>query len=127
MKVRRLAKAVSLMLAISAVIASTTAYAAKPQSSSPSLFVQWPQAAATTTSAPSSTSYIVAGCGYGSEGVTIVVSSPTATSFAGQMPDANGCISLSNFYTTGSGHYSINAYQQSHSKWTVVASTEFDA
>ncbi len=126
MKVRRLAKAVSLVLAVSAVFASAAAYAAKPSSSSPSLFVQWPQTA-TTTSASSSTPYVVAGCGYGSEGVTIVVHSPTATSFAGQMPDANGCISLSNFYTTGSGHYSIEAYQQSHSKWALVASTSFDA
>ena len=73
MKVRRLAKAVSLVLAVSAVFASAAAYAAKPSSSSPSLFVQWPQAAATTTSASSSTPYVVAGCGYGSEGVTIVV------------------------------------------------------
>jgi hypothetical protein len=127
MKVRRLTQTVGVVLAISAVLASSTAYAAKPSSSSPSLFVQWPVAAATTTTSSSSTPYVVAGCGYGSAAVTIVVHSPIAMSFAGQTPDANGCISLSNFYTTGSGHYSIDAYQQSHSKWAIVASTSFDA
>lgn len=126
MKVRRLAKAVVFVLVVSSVIASATAFAAKPSSSGPTLSVEWPQAAAATNTS-SSTPYVVAGCGYGSAAVTIVVSSPTATSFAGQMPDASGCISLSNFYTTGPGHYSIGAYQQSHSKWTLVASTNFDA
>jgi hypothetical protein len=128
MKVRRLAKTAALVLAVSAVVATAAAYAAKPQASGPSLYVHWPQAAATTATSSSSTSYIVAGCGYGSQSVKIVVYSPTAASFTGQMPDANGCISVSNFYTTGPGHYSIEAWQQSsHSKWGIVASTGFDA
>jgi hypothetical protein len=129
MSFRRLTKAVALVLAVSAVGACANAFAGKPADAySPNLGVSWPAAAATTTSSPSSTAYIVAGCGFSSSfgGVTIVVHSPVAISFAGQMPDANGCISLSNFYTVGAGHYQIDAYQTMRNKSTVVASTSFD-
>jgi hypothetical protein len=77
---------------------------------------------------PYATPYLVSGCGYDSSygGVTIVVQSPEAISFSGQMPDANGCISLSNFSTQGAGHYQIDAYQQIRKKSSIVASRSFD-
>jgi hypothetical protein len=87
-------------------------------------------ASATTTSGsmPYATPYVVAGCGYSSSygGVTVVVHSPEAISFAGQIPDGNGCISLSNFSTQGPGHYEVDAYQQMRNKSSLVASTSFD-
>jgi hypothetical protein len=130
MKAHRFAKTVVLVLAVSAVIANATAYAARPSSSSPSLYVQWPALAGTTTttgtSVPYGTPYVVSGCGYGTVGVTIVVSSPEAVSFAGQIPDANGCISISNFSTQGAGHYQLDAYQQLRNKSSRVASMSFD-
>ena len=45
---------------------------------------------------------------------------------SGGMPDANGCISVGTFYTQGTGHYEIDAYQTTKNKQTVVASTSFD-
>jgi len=74
------------------------------------------------------TSYVVSGCGYARAGVTVVVHSPEAISFAGQMPDASGCISISNFSSQGPGHYTVDAFQQLHggSKESLVASTSFD-
>jgi hypothetical protein len=78
---------------------------------------------------PYATPYTVSGCGYDSSygGVSVVVYSPEAISFAGQNPDANGCISLSNFSTQGAGHYEIDAYQQIRPhKSSLVASTSFD-
>ncbi len=98
---------------------------AKPASYSPSLYVTWPLAAATTSS--TSTPYVVAGCGYNAAygGITVVVYSPVAVSFAGQPPDANGCISLSSFSTQGAGTYKIDAWQHVRNKDVVVASTSF--
>jgi hypothetical protein len=59
-------------------------------------------------------------------GVTVVVHSPEAISFAGQLPDANGCISVSNFWTQGAGHYQVDAYQTVRKRDVIVASTSFD-
>ena len=73
------------------------------------------------------TQYIVSGCGYDGSlgGVTVVVHSPEAISFAGQLP-VDGCISLSNFSTQGPGHYDVDAYQKVHGKSKIVSSTSFD-
>jgi hypothetical protein len=122
--------ALVLVLATAAVSA-TTAYATKPSPYSPTITVGFSTTAvASTTSAslPYGTPYIVSGCGYTSSygGVTVVVRSPEAISFASEMPDASGCISLSNFSTQGAGHYQIDAYQQMHNKSSIVASTSFD-
>jgi len=120
---------VVLALAVAGLIAPT-AFAGKPSSNSPTLDVSFPTlgSASTTsgTSVPYATPYVVSGCGYGTVGVTVVVTSPQAISFAGQMPDANGCISVSNFSTQGVGHYEINAYQTLRKKSSLVASTSFD-
>jgi hypothetical protein len=94
---------------------------------SPGLSVTWPNgptAAGTTTSTP----YVVEGCGYDSSygGVTVVVYSPYAVSFAGQMPEG-GCISLSNFATQGPGDYRIEAWQHVKNRDVVVATTRFSA
>jgi hypothetical protein len=111
---------------MAALIASATAFAAKPSSSSPTLSVSFSGPAGASASTPADTPYLVSGCGYGTTGVTVVVHSPTAYAFAGQMPDANGCISLSNFATQGSGHYQVDAWQDLRNKSTNVASTSFD-
>jgi hypothetical protein len=78
--------------------------------------------------ATTSTNYLVTGCGYNAAygGVTIVVHSPEAISFAGQIPDENGCINVANFWTQGAGHYDVDAYQTMRRKSSLVASTGFD-
>ena len=117
---------------LAALVAAVTvgvAFGAKPGSSSPSLSVSFgATAAASTSSMPYGTAYVVSGCGYNGAngGVTVVVRSPEAISFAGQLPDANGCISLTNFSTQGPGHYQLDAWQHVGKKDVVVASTSFD-
>jgi bifunctional ADP-heptose synthase (sugar kinase/adenylyltransferase) len=70
--------------------------------------------------------YTVSGCGYRvGTGVTVVVRSPYATAFAGQMPNANGCISLDNFSTQGSGTYELTSYQTLRTKSQAMARTSF--
>ena len=111
-----------------ALITATAAIAAKPSSSSPTLSVSFPSpASATTTTSgtPYGTSFVVSGCGYGSTWTSVVVRSPEALAFAGQAPDANGCISFSNFSTNLPGSYRIDAYQESHGHSQIVASLTF--
>jgi hypothetical protein len=119
----------SLVLASMAAAGALTAVAwgGKPSSYSPTLSVAWPATAATTTSS-SGTFYTVNGCGYDSSlgGVNVTVTSPYAVSSAGQMPDSNGCIAVSNFDTLGIGHYVVSAYQSVKGKMTLVAQTSFD-
>jgi len=103
---------------VTSVLAAGSVSAAP--ASSPTLSVSFPNGIAYGTP------YVVRGCGYGSTGVTVVVQSPVAISFAGQMPDANGCISVSNFSTQGAGYYEVDARQVVHgSKSSIVASTGF--
>jgi hypothetical protein len=110
---------VAMVVPFASTSATTRSYA-------PTLGVTFASAATTVSSA--STPYVVAGCGYNSAygGVTVVVTSPAAVSFAGQLPDANGCISVTNFSTLGSGHYKIDAWQHVRNKGVVVAVTSFD-
>jgi hypothetical protein len=117
---------VAIVITVAAVLSVGPAGAAR-SSYSPTLGVSWPLGAATTANS-SGTFYEVSGCGYNASlgGVTVSVTSPYAVSSAGQMPDSNGCISLSNFDTLGSGHYVVNAYQTMKRKLTLVASTSFD-
>jgi hypothetical protein len=83
--------------------------------------------ATSDASVPYGTAYVVKGCGYAKGvGVTVVVHSPEAISFAGQVADADGCISVKNFSTQGPGHYDLEAWQQVRNKSKVVASTSFD-
>ena len=100
-----------------------TSNAAKP--SSPTLSVTFPFASASASSMPYGTPFVVSGCGYGSVYTSVVVRSPEALSFAGQAPDANGCISFSNFSTNLPGKYQVDAYQQVHGHSALVASTTF--
>jgi hypothetical protein len=110
------------------LLAGTAAYGGAHQSNqksyAPTLDVSWGAAGLASSD---TTPYVVWGCGYDSSlgGVTVVVHSPEAISFAGQMP-ADGCISLSNFSTQGAGHYQIDAYQTIHGKSRIVASDSFD-
>jgi hypothetical protein len=96
----------------------------------PTLDVSFPTLASASatggTSVPYNTPYVISGCGYGTVGVTLVVYTPEAISFAGQIPDASGCISVSNFSTQGAGHYKVDAYQQLRNKSSRVASMSFD-
>jgi hypothetical protein len=117
----------ALALAVAAALA-TTAYAGKPSrpsSYSPTLTVSWPAASSTING---STNYLVSGCGYNGSygGVNVVVHTPSAVQVAGQPVDANGCISITNFWTQGSGHYQVDAYQTIGRKDVLVASTNFD-
>jgi hypothetical protein len=125
MSIRTITLVLAAMVAAGAVAAS--AFGAKGPSYSPSLNVAWPSGAASTTD-KSGVFYTVNGCGYNSSlgGVNVTVTSPYAVSSAGQMPDANGCISVSNFDTLGAGHYTVSAYQSMKGKMTLVAQTSFD-
>ena len=73
--------------------------------------------------------YVIEGCGYDSSlgMVTVVVYTPVAAAWTGRMPDANGCISVSNFSTQGAGRYRADAWQHVRNRDVVVATTAFDA
>jgi hypothetical protein len=113
---------------VTAAVLATAATAAKAPA--PTLDVSFPTltsvSTTTGTSVPYATPYVVSGCGYGTAGVTVVVHSPEAISFAGQTPDANGCVSVLNFSTQGAGHYEVDAYQQLRNKSSRVSSMSFD-
>jgi hypothetical protein len=122
---RRLTVGTLLIVLASAALSTSVALAGKPRTSySPTLAVTW----TTSVSSAGNTSYIVSGCGYnaGYGGVNIVVHTPVSVQFAGQPVDTNGCISLSNFWTQGPGHYTVDAYQKIGRKDVLVASTSFD-
>jgi hypothetical protein len=116
---------------LAALITAASAFAGKPSSSSssPTLSVSFPSLAGTSLTSGGmayGTSFVVSGCGYGSTYTSVVVTSPEALSFAGQAPDANGCISFDNFSTNLAGPYRVDAYQQDpHGHGRVVASTSF--
>jgi hypothetical protein len=123
----RITALIGVILAAAALFATTT-YAGR---STATLSVSFTALSAAATSSsdgvPYGTPYVVSGCGYTKGiGVTVVVQSPEAISFAGQLPDADGCISLSNFSTQGAGHYELDAWQQLRHKSSRVASTSFD-
>jgi len=122
----------ALMVGGALLTAGTAGYAGAHQgqkSYSPTLDVSIDGASLTAASSdvPYATPYVVSGCGYDGSlgGVTVVVHSPEAISFAGQLP-VDGCISLSNFSTQGPGHYDVDAYQTIHGKSRLVASRSFD-
>jgi hypothetical protein len=129
MTFRRLNRtAIAVAGLVTAAILATGATAAKAPA--PTLDVSFSTltsvSTTTRTSLPYATPYLISGCGYGTVGVTIVVHSPEAISFAGQTPDADGCISVSNFSTQGAGYYEVDAYQQLRHKSSLVASMSFD-
>jgi hypothetical protein len=97
--------------------------AAKP--SGPTLSVTFSFASASGSSMPYGTPFLVSGCGFGSVYTSVVVRSPEALAFAGQSPDAGGCVSFSNFSTNAPGQYRVDAYQQVHGHAALVASTTF--
>ena len=127
-KLARMSLAVVSVALLAAVVFASSGIAAKKPG--PTLAVSFPTLFSATTSGgtsvPYGTPYVVSGCGYAPSGVTVVVHSPEAISFAGQVPDASGCISVTNFSSQGPGHYSVDAWQQLRNKSTVVSSTSFD-
>jgi hypothetical protein len=132
MTFRRLDRATMSALVVSGLVAAaifaSSGTAAKAPA--PTIAVSFPTltsaSTASATSVPYNTPYVVSGCGYGPAGVTVVVHSPEAVSFAGQIPDAKGCISVSNFSTQGAGHYQVDAYQDLRKRSTRVATMSFD-
>jgi len=116
------------LLAALVVIAALATAGNAARSPSPTLSIVFPVVIPPGSSLVNGTPYVVSGCGYNAAngGVTVVVRSPQATAFAGQLPDSNGCISLSNFSTQGIGSYQVDAYQTIHkNKSSIVASTGF--
>lgn len=112
-------------VALAAAVAMLVAPASNAAKSSPTLWVTFPSASVAGASMPYGTPFVVGGCGYGSTYTSVVVRSPEALSFAGQSPDASGCISFSNFSTNAPGKYQVDAYQQVHNHSALVASTTF--
>jgi len=110
-------------IAAAAMLIVPTTNAAKP--SAPTLSVTFASASVSGASMPYGTPFLVSGCGYGSAYTSVVVRSPEALSFAGQSPNASGCVSFSNFSTNASGNYEVDAYQQVHGHSALVASTTF--
>ena len=111
------------LVAAAATLLVPASNAAK--SSSPTLSVSFSFAGVNGSSMPYGTPFLVSGCGYGSSYTSVVVRSPEALAFAGQSPDANGCVSFSNFSTNLPGKYEVDAYQQVHGHSAQVASTTF--
>jgi hypothetical protein len=114
--------AIVALIVLAVCMTPLVADAAKAPSYAPTLHTSLDA----TYSAPSETPYVVSGCGYNSNygGVTIVVHSPVAVAFAGQIP-TDGCVSLTNFATQGPGSYRLEAWQHVRNKDVVVASTSF--
>jgi len=125
--VRAFSRLVVVGLFAAAIFVSSGSAAKAP---TPTLVVSFPTLASASqsgaTSVPYGTPYVVSGCGYGSVSVTVVVHSPEAISFAGQVPDAKGCIAVSNFSSQGAGHYQVDAYQKVRNRSSLVSSTAFD-
>jgi hypothetical protein len=123
-------KKLSLIAVLAAALVASvfvaSGVAAKPPVYSPSLTVSWPFGPGSAT-ASWGTSYVITGCGYnaGYGDVTVVVYSPVSAGWTGATPDANGCISVSNFSTQGAGTYQVQAWQQVRKKSVEVASTSF--
>jgi hypothetical protein len=113
------------LVAAAAMLLVPASNAAKPSSSSPTLSVTFTFASPSGSSMPYGTPFLVSGCGYGSTYTSVVVRSPEALAFAGQSPDAGGCVSFSNFSTNLPGKYQVDAYQQVHGHSALVASTTF--
>ena len=111
------------LVAAAASLIVPASNAAKP--SGPTLSVTFPFASVSGSTTPYGTQFFVSGCGYGSTYTSVVVRSPEALSFAGQSPDAGGCVSFSNFSTNAPGQYRVDAYQQVHGHSALVASTTF--
>ena len=112
------------LVAAAAMLIVPASNAAKP-SSGPTLSVTFQFASVNGGSMPYGTQFVVSGCGYGSAYTSVIVRSPEALSFAGQSPDASGCVSFSNFSTNAPGQYQVDAYQQVHGHSALVAATTF--
>jgi hypothetical protein len=113
---------VALVAAVATLLVPASNAAKSP---SPTLSVSFTFASVNGSSMPYGTPFVVSGCGYGSSYTSVVVRSPEALAFAGQSPDASGCISFSNFSTNLPGKYEVDAYQQVHGHSAQVASTTF--
>jgi hypothetical protein len=110
------------MIVLAVCVTPLVADAAKAPSYAPTLKTSMEG----VSSASPETPYVVSGCGYNASygGVTVVVHSPEAVAFAGQVP-VGGCISLNNFATQGPGTYTLDAWQHVRNRDVVVASTSF--
>jgi hypothetical protein len=120
-------KAVTFAFVLSSFALAVPAFAGKSGGYSPSLTTSLQSSGAITTTVPTGTAYTISGCGYDvSLGmVTVVVYNPIAAQWTAETPDANGCISISNFATEGAGNYKIDAWQHVKNKDQIVAENTF--
>jgi len=125
---RKLQLSITAAFVLVMLVASSLAFAGKPTGYAPTLSTSLatPSALSTTSSA-NGTFYVISGCGYDAAYgmVTVEVFTPVGVGWVAQAPDANGCITVTNFYTVGSGDYKIDAWQQLRNKAQVVAETTF--
>lgn len=122
----KIQKAVVFAFVLSSFALAIPALAGKSGGYAPSLTTSL-QTAAGTSSVAAGTPYTISGCGYDASlgMVTVVVYNPVAAQWVADTPDANGCISISNFATEGAGNYKIDAWQHVKNKDQVVAETTF--
>jgi hypothetical protein len=120
-------KALTFALVLSSLALAIPAFAGKSGGYSPSLTTSLQVSGASTAAVPAGTQYTISGCGYDATlgMVTVVVYNPVAAQWTADLPDANGCISISNFATEGSGSYKIDAWQHVRNKDQIVAENSF--
>jgi hypothetical protein len=120
-------KAVLFVAVLSSFALAVPAFGGKPGSYAPSLTTSLQSSGMASTTVPAGTPYTISGCGYDAAFgmVTVVVYNPVAAQWTADTPDANGCISISNFATEGPGSYTIDAWQHVRNKDQVVAENSF--
>lgn len=124
----RIQKGVTLVLVAASFAVASTAVAGKPGGTyAPTLTTSLPAATAATGTSGEGTAYTISGCGYdASYGmVTVEVFTPVGVGWVAESPDANGCVSVTNFATVGHGDYKVDAWQHVKNKDQVVAETTF--
>ena len=122
----KIQRAVVVVFVLASLAVAGTALAGKPTAYAPSLTTSLQSAAASTASSDG-VQYTISGCGYNADYgmVTVEVFTPVGVGWVATNPDANGCISVSNFSSVGTGSYKIDAWQHLRNKDQVVAETTF--
>jgi hypothetical protein len=121
-------KRVAVHLAVLLVVVPTAMVGARPRTSA-TLEVAFASQVTATSVGGEPIPYTVSGCGFDASlgGVTVVVHSPVAISFGGDVPDGDGCIRVADVFSTqGAGHYEVDAFQQVRQRSRLMASTSFD-
>src|SRR5690348_15885964 len=100
----RIQKVAFVVLVATSFALASTAFAGKPTGGgggayAPTLSTSLQSAAVATTVSGEGTAYTISGCGYDASFgmVTVEVFTPVAVGWVVTSPDANGCVSVSNF------------------------------